>query len=419
MYVESNWYSLNIHNQDEYTSSLVYTPNDTLITHQITDLIVYFKLKRVKHLPTIVDLESFDKQMSQEGKEFRNFKKWTAIQSLKHHKILDSKFKLTDDNFKTYMGYLADLYLTLTQKDELENKRYETIEKKVNQIIYSRQLKGIRVDSKLAKEKCKALEKEIYSIKNTLQFDHNIYTPEDELFQKDYLETKKYRIVQSYEYTFKAKRKSDGVCQLLYKLLRTSRDLKSLIYTTAHFGGKEYTHPYYLGFGTITSRITLRQPSLQNLRKENRDIIIPDKNMKLLHIDYSQFEAGILASLSDDDKLINLYKTDIYEDLAEKILNEEELSDEEKRKEAKIIFYRYMYGDDTLTQKEKDYFYSFQKLNKYRDTINKQIKTKGSIGTLNGNYRRKRVEDDEFDDLRPDGEMTLNELCENKNKEKV
>ncbi|KAB8154210.1 hypothetical protein EZY14_007165 [Kordia sp. TARA_039_SRF] len=391
MYVESNWYSLNVYNHDEYTSSLNYIIDDVLVTHQVTDLIAYFKSKKVSNLPSIIDLESYDKQMSQEGKEFKSFKKWTAFQSLKHHKILDNKFKLTEDNFKTYMTHLADLYLALSEKDEIEKKRYETIEKKINRIIYNRQLKGVKIDSVLAKERCKQIEKEIYRIKNILQFEHNIYTPEDELFQKNYLKQAGYKMVKSFEYTFKTRKNIDKVCELLYELMRSIKNLNSLIYTTAHFGGDKRTHPYYVGFGTITSRITLRQPSLQNLHRDNRDIIIPDDNMKLLYVDYSQFEAGILASLSDDKDLIDLYNTDIYTDLADKVLN-----DKNNRDDAKIIFYRYMYGDDTLTQEAQEYFKSFIKLEEYRKKVYQKINSNGRVGTIHGNYRRKQIENDEF-----------------------
>ena len=89
----------------------------------------------------------------------------------------------------------------------------------------------------------------------------------------------------------------------------------------------------------------MRQPALQNLRKENRDVILPDINMRLLYVDYSQFEAGILASMSKDELLINLYNQDIYNDLAQFVFG-----DKSKRGDAKVIFYRYMYGDQSMSE---------------------------------------------------------------------
>jgi len=389
MFIESTWHSLNVDDFNDYNTSHVFNKTDSIITFQSSDLIREFKAKKYQKLPNIIDLECFDKQMSQEGKEFKKYKKWTAIQLLKHHKIVDEDFKLTSSNFKSFMEHLSKYYLSQIEKDEDEKNRFVDLELKVNELIYKRQLKGVRINIELAKDKCRHIEKNIYNIKNKLQFDHQIYTPENTNFQYDYLRRKKYRIIESPKYTFKTRRNEDVICNLLYELIRNTEDLDSLLYTIAYFGGEQRTHPWYLGFGTITSRIILRQPSLQNLRRVNRDIIIPDENMSLFYIDYSQFEAGILASLSNDEKLIKLYNKDIYTDLADKVIG-----DKEKRDDAKILFYRYMYGDDTLNKTAKDYFNQFDQLNEFRNNINKQIDKKGKLGTSNGNYRC-RFENDE------------------------
>lgn len=382
MFIESAWHSLNIDDFSDYNSFHSFNKIDLLITFQSSDLIREFKAKNFKNLPVIIDLESFDKQMSQEGKEFKKYKKWTAVQLLKHHKIVDESFKLTLGNFRLFLEHLSTYYLSQIEKDEKEKKRFIDLELKINKIIYERQLKGIRINIELAKEKCRHIEKAIYNIKNKLQFEHQIYTPENINFQFEYLRAKKYRIIESPKYTFKTRRNEDVICSLLYDLIRNIEDLDSLLYTIAHFGGQNRTHPWYLGFGTITSRIILRQPSLQNLRRVNRDIIIPDEDMSLLYIDYSQFEAGILAFLSGDEKLIKLYNTDIYTDLAEKVIG-----DKEKRNDAKIIFYRYIYGDDSLNCKAKRYFKEFKKLDVFRSKINEQTKAEGRIGNGEGNYR--------------------------------
>jgi DNA polymerase I-like protein with 3'-5' exonuclease and polymerase domains len=152
-------------------------------------------------------------------------------------------------------------------------------------------------------------------------------------------------------HSFKARQNEDVVCQLFYELIRNEKDIDSYLHMLSHWGGEERTFPTYYGFGTITGRITMRHPSIQNLRKNNRSVIIPDTGKRFLYVDYSQFEAGILASLSKDEILIKLYNTDIYSDLAEHVLG-----DKQNRNEAKIIFYRYMYGDDTLSKKAINYF---------------------------------------------------------------
>lgn len=391
MFIESQWHSLNIHDFNEYNVSHSLNKKDVLFTFQTSDLIREFNTKQIKILPTIIDIESFDKQMSQEGKEFRVYNKWNAIQFLKHHKAVELDFKLTESNFKVFMEHLASLLISLLQKDKIEKKRFEELELKVNQIIYNTQLKGVGINLIIAQEKCREIEKKIYGIKNILQFDFEIYTPDNDKFQLDYLKTKGFSYIQSPLYSFKARKDSDPVCNLLYELIRNTQDLHSLLYIVSHWGGAKKTYPTYLGFGTITSRIILRQPSLQNLRKVNRNVIVPDKGMELLYIDYSQCEAGILASLSKDKKLIELYKTDIYTDLAEKVIG-----NKDKRAEAKILFYRYMYGDDTLSRGVKSYFKEFKALEKFIKEIDREVKEKGKIGTLNGNFRHKLKDDDTY-----------------------
>lgn len=391
--VESQWHSLNLDDFDDYNSnhSLRFRRLDQVITFQTSDLIrkLYSNDPKVI-LPEIIDLESFDKQMSQEGKEFRESREWKALNFLRHHKIIDSGFDLSFNNFKIILEHLGVLYLKLLEKDISEKNRFEEIELKINKLIYRRQKKGIRINIEIAQKKCFEIDKEIYRLKNILQLEHNILTPENEKQQKFYLNSKKYTIFESLLYSFETRRNEDVVCSHFYDLLRNKQDLESLLYTISRWGGQERTYPLYVGFGTITSRIIMREPSLQNLRKVNRDVIISDSGTKLLYIDYSQFEAGILASLSDDEDMIALYNSDIYRDLAISVLG-----NENKREDAKVIFYRYMYGDDTLSTKAKSYFHKFKKLEIFRKNIALEISNDKKTGTLNGNFRC--LKDDDHD----------------------
>ncbi|HZK93139.1 MAG TPA: DNA polymerase [Prolixibacteraceae bacterium] len=381
-YIALEWFSLNIDDYGDFKKSNVFNSKNIIITFQTSDLIRELNSKGRKLLPAIIDLECFDKQMSQEGKEFREYANWKALNFLRHYKIIDSEFKLNKDNVKQFLEYLASLYKSLLLKDESEFNRFNDIEIDINRIIHLRQIQGVRVNLDIANKRCVDLEKTIYALKNILQLHHNIFTPDDIETQKDYLIKNKFNIIQSLLYSFKIRRKSDEVCNLFYELIRNQQDLDSLLYILSHWGGNERTFPAYLGFGTITSRIILRQPSLQNLRKSNRDIIIPDNGMKLFYVDYSQFEAGILASLSNDKTLIDLYNSDIYSDLAEKVLD-----NKDDRKEAKIIFYRYMYGDNSLKKEAQLYFHKFKKLVKFKSQIEKDISIDKKIGSAFGNFR--------------------------------
>lgn len=382
IYIKSEWYSIDTDNFEDFRTRVNFDLNNIYITFQTADLIREFTSLNVDSLPSIIDLESYDKQMSQEGKEFRYSSKWQALSFLRHQGAIDSDFRLTTENVKPFMELLSTEYKKLSNKDDREMVRFSILEKNINQLIYERQMLGVDIDFDIAKKRCVELEKEIYSIKNKLQLNYRIFTPNNTKTQEFYLKEKDYRKINTLIDTFKIHRKEDEVCNLLYLLIRNQQDLDSFLFILSHWGGEEKTYPSYYGFGTITSRIIQREPCLQNLRRINRDVIIPEFGKKLLYVDYSQFEAGILASLSNDEKLIELYNSDIYDDLAKNALD-----DPQDRKQAKITFYRYMYGDKKLDKRAQNYFKGFNELVKYKNNIESQLIKDRKIGTPYGNYR--------------------------------
>ncbi|MCD2421784.1 DNA polymerase [Niabella pedocola] len=380
--VDLEWYFIDVNNLGDFSSSFVFDKEDILVSFQTTDLIREIS-SREAVLPIIIDLESLEKQVAQEGKDLRNYSEWKVLKRLKYHKIIDPSFKITRENIKDFLQNIFNFYKFLIEKDSTETARFENIERKINAIIHKVQKAGISVNLEIAEKRCKELEKIIYVIKNELQLKHLIFAPDNIKAQIKYIKERNYPIIKSPFYTFRIRKRGDEVCRLFYELIRNQRDLDSLLFMLSQWGGKKHTHPTYLGFGTITSRIILREPSLQNLRKSNRDIIVPDKGMKLLYIDYAQFEAGILASLSKDAALINLYKSDIYIDIATKVLG-----DKNERSDAKIIFYRYMYGDRSLPKEAILYFQQFDKLQAYEAEVKNELLKEKIIGTENGNFRK-------------------------------
>lgn len=384
LYSDQKWYALNADDQDTYIENfkLGHSLKDTIvISFQVSDLIREYADLKISCLPDIIDLESFDKQMCHLGGQDRDFTNWNIKQFIEFYKEGDeSEYKISD--YKDFLICIAKLYANIREKNPEEVKRFETIEKEINKIIYDRQLKGLNFSEVKAKQTCLKLEKQIYNIKNELQLEYGVFMPDNELYQKRYLKQKGYKIIKNLRYTFKLYKEQDKICGLLYEMIRDKQDLDSLLFMLGHWGGKNKTYPSYHGFGSVTSRITIRQPALQNMRKANRSIIQADTGKKLFYIDYSQFEAGILAALSKDQALIQLYNNDIYKDLAENVLK-----DSSKRAEAKIIFYRYMYGDKTLSKSAQQYFNKFESLIKYVQNIESEILQNKKIGTEQGNFR--------------------------------
>ena len=383
LYIDNVWLLLNTNdlNNVEKLNSVQYSC--TYLTIQINDFIRFFKNKKSNKLPVIIDLECLAKQKLQKGGGTRSNNSWSALRFLHNLNSIKSDFDLNIESAPVFMKKLLEAYLNILNKEDSEKERFQIIEQPINAILHERHLKGIRIDYNLVSSRCEQLENRIYAIKNELQLSYSIFDPENEKFQEEYLLSKNYKIIQSLHYSLKIRRNSDKICNLLYELSRDTMDLNSMLIMLTHYGGKERVHPTFKGFGSITSRITMREPSIQNMKKSNRDIVLANSGMELCYVDYGQFEAGILASLSKDENLIELYNKDIYADIAKRILGSED-----KREEAKIIFYRFMYGDDTLSKSIYEYFEKFDKLKLFVKGINSDLTKSGIVYSHMGNGRK-------------------------------
>lgn len=390
-FTENKWYSLDISNDDfveDYNISII----NRYYTFQVSDLIREIKSKNFKTIPEIINIESFDKQFSQKGKDLLDFKKWHILKSLRKEEIINSQYRVSD--LKDFLVKIKEFIDKLKEDSKNELKRFTDIELKINEIIYKTSFEGIKIDREILEKKCIDLHRVIYEIKNEFQFSDNIFQPEDLSTQAHYLKNKNYRILVSIEKTVNLLRKSDIICERFNKLNRLTKDLKTLMILKSRLGGIDFVNPYFVGFGSITSRIIIKEPSLQNLRKENRDIIVPNDGKELFYIDYSQFEASILAHYSSDNLLLKLINADdVYSDIVIKIFNTE--VNENSRKEAKILFYRYLYGDTFDNKKEKDlkrkvesYFNKFKTLIKFKEDLKNEAIKNGFVSTQNGNIRK-------------------------------
>ncbi len=388
-FTENKWFSLDISN-DEFVEDYNVSIKNKYYTFQVSDLIREIKSKNFKTIPKIINIESFDKQFSQQGKDLLDFKKWHILKSLRKEEIIDSHYRVSD--LKGFLIKIKDFIYKLKEDSNDELKRFNDIELKINEIIYKTSFEGIKIDRDILDKKCIDLHRIIYEIKNEFQFSHNIFQPENFETQAQYLKNKNYKILVSIEKTVSLHRKSDAICERFNKLNRLSKDLKTLMLLKSRLGGIDFVNPYFVGFGSITSRIIIKEPSLQNLRKENRNIIVPSDGKELFYIDYSQFEASILAHCSADKELLKLINTDdVYSDIVTKIYNTE--INEDSRKEAKILFYRYLYGDTfdnkkELKKKVDSYFNRFKELIKYKEDLKNEAIKNGFVSTKNGNIRK-------------------------------
>ena len=168
---------------------------------------------------------------------------------------------------------------------------------------------------------------------------------------------------------------------------------------------KRYVHPIYKQALTATGRLSAVEPNIQNMpiRTEEgqsiREVFIsrfPDGY--ILSADYSQIELRVLAHLSEDEKMINAFNEsiDFHSLTASQIFDVDlEAVNKEMRRTAKAINFGIIYGMSAwglseainITPLEANiyinkYFYNFNKVKVYLDSLIEKVKAKGYTKTI-------------------------------------
>ncbi len=157
------------------------------------------------------------------------------------------------------------------------------------------------------------------------------------------------------------------------------------------------TRPVVDVFGSRTSRVQLRSPSLQNIPKRYRTIVGSHDGTSLSYIDFDQFEVGIMAALSGDEELKRLYAAgDMYD-----LFAGTHLGLVGNRKAAKQLFLSYAYGMSRKAlvdaafalgvdrQKAKAAFKLFQRYEDWKKSVWTDFQRTGRVATLLGNHYRR------------------------------
>ncbi len=134
-------------------------------------------------------------------------------------------------------------------------------------------------------------------------------------------------------------------------------------------------HAKFLQTGTTTGRMSSQNPNLQNipikteLGRNVRNAFVATKGFTLVSLDYSQIELRVAAFLSEDKKLIDVFKDggDIHTTVASEVFGvAPDKVDSEMRRQAKVINFGIQYGMGVgslqknlgTTRKEAQRFYN-------------------------------------------------------------
>lgn len=160
---------------------------------------------------------------------------------------------------------------------------------------------------------------------------------------------------------------------------------------------------------TATGRISSTEPNLQNIPirmdmgKKFRRVFVPKEGCVFIDADYSQIELRVLAHISNDENLIEAYKSaqDIHRITASKVFNTplEEVTDTQ-RSNAKAVNFGIVYGissfglsqDLSISRKQakeyiEQYFVTYPKIKEFLDKTVADAKKNGYVTTLSGRRR--------------------------------
>jgi len=284
--------------------------------------------------------------------------------------------------------------------------RFLHVEVPVSRVLHRRQASGIRVDEEVMERDLRRLGNDVASARQQLRSRFGILDPDDQLMVTGAIERDSLLsgVIEDYENSWQVdsllKLYSDRseLAAALRAYTRASRSRRVLLRCGALDCGRVY--PDYESMGTVTGRIIVRNPALQNLTREYRSILCPDGGMVLLYPDYRQCEPGILADDCEDEQFQRDYSSgDVYEALASALLGSGG-----SRDAAKLLFLFVCYGmaTDRIVRIAADslnlsvdragaaidgFFSRYRGITAWREQLLRDIRKDGRIGTRLGNYR--------------------------------
>lgn len=168
-------------------------------------------------------------------------------------------------------------------------------------------------------------------------------------------------------------------------------------------------HTKFIQIGAVTGRMASTDPNLQNipikteLGRNIRKGFVADKGFVLAAFDYSQIELRIAAILSEDEKLIDIFKggDDVHTSVAAQVFKVDEKDvTKEMRRRAKVINFGILFGmgvnalkvnlgssRDEAKSFYDEYLRTFPTLASYMERVKRDVKGTGYTTTVWGRRR--------------------------------
>lgn len=325
---------------------------------------------------------------------------------------------------KERLKYIENIYNDIIFKfyeDEKLVYLYENIEKPLINVLYDMEKYGIKIDINYLENLKKEFEKIISGYKEKIYElsgeEFNIDSPKqigEILFEKlgcPIIKKTKSGYSTDNEVLDNLSKFNFEIADYILKYRLYNKLLSSYLQPLlSKVDENDRIHTTFYQNGTSTGRLSSENPNLQVIptrTKEGNLIrkgLIAKTGYTLLSCDYSQVELRILASMSQDEKLISSYEKelDLHEVTARTIFNKSD-NDEISREErdlAKIINFSVLYGKtpfglskelnisiQTASTYIKNYFNTYKRVGEFIEEIINNAKKYGYVETLFGTKR--------------------------------
>lgn len=299
---------------------------------------------------------------------------------------------------------------------------FEEIEKPIMSIVEKMNERGIKVDKKILAELSKNYHKELKRLESAVwkeageEFNVNsTKTLGKILFEKLGLADKRQKktpggALSTRESELEKFRGKHPIIGLILEYRELAKLLSTYIDAIPPLLDKNSRlHSTFILAGAATGRMASNNPNLQNIPSKTplgraiRDAFIAEKGFKLVALDYSQIELRIAAILSQDKKLMEIFKNgeDVHAGVASRVFGvPPDKVDKQMRTRAKTINFGILYGMGVnalkanlgVDRKEaqefyNQYFSTFIELASFLDKIKAEAQRKGYTETLFGRRR--------------------------------
>lgn len=298
---------------------------------------------------------------------------------------------------------------------------FEEIEKPIIPIVKKMEEKGILIDQKYFKDlsseyhvELDKLTKKIYEVAGA---EFNINSPKqlsEILFVKMGIKSPKKKSASGAYSTNISVLEELEVDNPIIKEIMNYRELQKLLSTyidviPAMVASDGRLHAKFIQNGAATGRFSSQDPNMQNipikseLGRRIRNGFVASKGTKLVAFDYSQIELRILAILSNDEKMTEIFKEgkDIHAGVASFVFGVSiDKVDAEMRRKAKVINFGIIYGmgvsslrknlGGTREEAQKfydNYFRQFSRISEYMQSVKDFALKNGYTETLFGRKR--------------------------------